>query len=165
MQNGYEPKGSNDKEYTAPKGGSGEVDNKQSEMDLRMCLATISGYHSDKYSTQLLITKAMDCVTELTSEIEQLKLEDLRKEECINLLNKQVENLSDKWISAKNELPKIGQKVLLLTDDTVQEEIYMYDESDINDWTICQFWSREDVDNNKVLDINDKWQPLPKSTE
>ena len=65
------------------------------------------------------------------------------------------------WISVKNELPKIGQKVYLFTDETVQEEIYMYDMSDVDDWNTCQFWSREDIDHSKILNMDDMWQPLP----
>ena len=65
------------------------------------------------------------------------------------------------WISVKDRLPNIGQKVLLLTNNTVQEEIYMFDMSDIDDWNTCQFWSRDDVDNNNILDWEDYWQPLP----
>jgi hypothetical protein len=65
------------------------------------------------------------------------------------------------WISVIDEMPKIGQKVKLFIDDVVQEDTYMYDESDIDDMNICQFWSNEDVDNNKVLKVTDYWQSFP----
>lgn len=52
-----------------------ELDNKQLEMELRMCLATVSGYHEECYASQLLITKAMNCITEMADRINTPKHE------------------------------------------------------------------------------------------
>ena len=68
---------------------------------------------------------------------------------------------TDKWISVDNVMPRIGQKVLLLSNGVVQEDIYIFDKSDINDYEQSLFWSREDLDECPEIKPEDKWQPLP----
>jgi len=67
----------------------------------------------------------------------------------------------DKWISVKDEWPKLGQKVLLFSCGSIQEDIYMLDKFDENDCEIEYFWSTESI--CKCLDFseNDYWMPLP----
>ena len=56
-----------------------------------------------------------------------------------------------------DEWPQLGQKVLIISNGTVQEETYTFDqgESDI-------FWSRDDLDECPEVDFEkDRWMPLP----
>jgi hypothetical protein len=107
-----------------------------------------------------IVTRFVNCQQEtIINQQKEIAEWKMQLSEYNTLLK--ISEKKNSWISVKNELPKIGQIVLLLTDDTVQNETYMYDESDIDDWNICQFWSRDDIDNNKILNMLDMWQPLP----
>ena len=65
------------------------------------------------------------------------------------------------WISVNDERPKIGQKVILFSNGVVQQDIYMYDQGDINDCEVSTFWSRDDLDECPILKDDDMWIPLP----
>jgi len=65
------------------------------------------------------------------------------------------------WISVNDERPKIGQKVILFSNGVVQQDIYMYDQGDINDYEVSTFWSRDDLDECPILKDDDMWIPLP----
>lgn len=52
-----------------------ELDNKQLEVDLRLCLSHILSYHPDSYSTKILLSKAVDCVDELVDRLNTPKHE------------------------------------------------------------------------------------------
>ena len=66
-----------------------KLDNKQLEMDLRMSLATISGYSPESYAIQLLITKAMEDITELVSRL------NVPKQEALGALDRENRSLID----------------------------------------------------------------------
>ena len=65
------------------------------------------------------------------------------------------------WISVNDERPKIGQKVILFSNGVVQQDIYVYDQGDINDYEVSLFWSRDDLDECPILKDDDMWMPLP----
>lgn len=56
-----------------------KLDNKQLEMELRMCLATISGYHPDSHATQILISSANKGISELVGRINTPKHETVEE--------------------------------------------------------------------------------------
>ena len=66
------------------------------------------------------------------------------------------------WINVIDELPKVGQKVLVLTGGVVLEEVYMFDEVSGDDGEMWQFWSSNDSIKN-VLKVSDYWAPLPEA--
>ena len=65
------------------------------------------------------------------------------------------------WIRVNDERPKIGQKVILFSNGVVQQDIYMYDQGDINDCEVSTFWSRDYLDECLILKDDDMWIPLP----
>jgi len=74
------------------------------------------------------------------------------------------------WISVNDELPKIGQPIILFGNNVVQEEIYRLDAVDLDDYHTDYFWSREEIDEdieNETVPIDpaQMWTPLPKPPE
>lgn len=65
------------------------------------------------------------------------------------------------WKSVKDELPKIGQKVILFSNGVVQEETFMFDMADKNDLETECFWSRDDLEECPELQQSDFWQSIP----
>ena len=63
----------------------------------------------------------------------------------------------NKWISVKDQLPRLGQKVILFSNGVVQEEIYTYDQSD----DCADFWDRSELDESPTIQESDYWMPLP----
>lgn len=74
--------------------------------------------------------------------------------------------MMSEWISVKDILPSIGQKVILFSNGVVQEDIYQLDAGDTSDYCALQyFWARDDIDVCPDVSVNDFWMPLPKPPE
>lgn len=66
------------------------------------------------------------------------------------------------WISVKDKIPNIGQKVILCLKGVVQEEIYAFDQSDsASGMSFLSYWSRDDIDECPIMLQSDLWMPLP----
>lgn len=69
--------------------------------------------------------------------------------------------MTNKWISTKDELPKIGQKVILFSNGVVQDEMFELEWDDCNvggDY----YWFRDDLDECPITNFkSDMWMPLP----
>jgi len=64
------------------------------------------------------------------------------------------------WIDVDEEMPVIGQKVILFANGVVQEEIYMLDAFD-NDLYNTYYWSRDDLEDCPFVKSGQLWMPLP----
>lgn len=66
----------------------------------------------------------------------------------------------NEWISVKDRLPTLGEKVIICIDGVVQETIFTFDECD--DY---YFWALDDIDDDPdelpKLQLTDMWMPLP----
>ena len=60
-----------------------------------------------------------------------------------------------KWISVKERLPKVGERVLLFS-GVLQNELYEFDECEGK-----HYWYREELDSAIFIKDNDYWMPLP----
>lgn len=69
------------------------------------------------------------------------------------------EPVSDRWTSAREELPSIGTKVLLFGNGVVQEEVYTMD--GVDSYDIVYFWNRDDLDEGVAVMPDQFWMPLP----
>ena len=65
------------------------------------------------------------------------------------------------WISVDDELPAIGQKVIVFSNGVVQEEVWALDTEESDGDTYGYFWARDDSDECPDLKRTDMWQPLP----
>jgi hypothetical protein len=66
------------------------------------------------------------------------------------------------WIDVKNELPAVGQRVLLEINGIVQNEIFIFDSADVGDYSTPEyFWSRDDIDECPKVEDGQHWMPLP----
>jgi hypothetical protein len=62
------------------------------------------------------------------------------------------------WTSVKDDLPRLGQKIILLSNGVVQEETYSLDRGDEGG----DFWARDELDKCPPVQPEDYWKPLPK---
>ena len=65
------------------------------------------------------------------------------------------------WISVDEELPALGEKVLLFANGVVQEEIYTMDEADQSDYYSKRYWSRDDFEECPFVKSGQFWMRLP----
>lgn len=69
-----------------------------------------------------------------------------------------------KWISVDDEMPAIGEHVILYSNGVVQHETHMLDASDDSDMYVSYYWVNNHVDctedSFKISD-RDMWMPLP----
>ena len=66
------------------------------------------------------------------------------------------------WISVDEQLPAIGEKVILFANGVVQQEIYTMDEADISDYYSERFWMRDELEECPKAESGQYWQRLPK---
>lgn len=68
------------------------------------------------------------------------------------------------WVDVNDELPAIGQRVILFSNGVVQNEIFTFDAADTSDYSPPEyFWSRDDLDECPSIENGQKWIPLPKA--
>lgn len=60
-------------------------------------------------------------------------------------------------ISVKDQLPLLGQRVLLFSNGVIQKELYTYDQSD----SCANFGDRDDIDESPLISDTDFWMSLP----
>lgn len=68
------------------------------------------------------------------------------------------------WISVDEELPAIGESVILFANGAVQRETFYLDAGDSSDYHIDYFWVNNHKDcTEESYDIvsGQKWMPLP----
>jgi len=69
------------------------------------------------------------------------------------------------WISVKDELPSIGQRVILFANGVVQNELYVLDAHDPSDFHIEYFWAREDTGDDWKISDDHFWMRMPAPPE
>lgn len=68
------------------------------------------------------------------------------------------------WVDVRDELPAIGQRVILFSNGVVQNEIFTLDAGDVSDYSPPEyFWSRDELEDCPLVEDGQKWMPLPKA--
>ena len=101
-------------------------------MDLRMCLATISGYHMGSPSTQILISKSNSCLTKLVENSNTPKHETVsefcdyyKDSEDITYLNSKCGRIDIDICDVRNwgYCPSCGREIVIRDNHGKPEEI------------------------------------------
>lgn len=66
-----------------------------------------------------------------------------------------------KWIDVMDDLPDVGEKVIIFANGVVQEETYIMDAHDLSDYHTEYFWHRGELEECPKIERWQFWMRLP----